>query len=128
MLRLINLVIIVALIGSASWAYSIKYDTIYFADKLKRLDSEIERERDRIALLRADWQHMSQPVRIQALADRHLQLRPVSATQIVEPTQIPSKDQGQDLIGAKLDDLLGSTGSVPTPDQGRKSSGKTPGE
>lgn len=128
MLRLINLAIFAALIGSASWAYSIKYETIYFADKLKRLDAEIERERERIALLRADWQHLSQPSRIQALADRHLTVMPVRATQIIEPTQLPSKDLGEDLIGAKLDTLLGATGSIPTPDTGRKTSGKTPGE
>jgi hypothetical protein len=128
MLRLFNLALIMSLIGSATWAYSIKYETIYFAGKLKRLDAEIDRERDRIALLRADWQHLSQPSRIQTLSDRHLKVAPVSANQIIEPTQIPSKDFGEDLIGAKLGDLLGSTGSVPTPDQGRKTSGRTPGE
>jgi hypothetical protein len=128
MLRLINLVVIVSLLGSATWAYSIKYETIYFAEKLKRLDGDIEGIRDRIALLRADWQHLSQPTRIQILADRHLTVQPVNANQIIEPTQIPSKDLGEDLIGAKLDDLIGTTGSLPTPDQGRKTSGKTPGE
>ncbi len=127
MLRLINLTIVAALIGSASWAYSIKYDTIFYADKLKRLDAEIDRERDNIALLKADWQHLSQPSRIQLLADRHLKVEPVNANQIIEPTQIPSKDRAEDVIGSKLDDLLGATGSVPTPDQGRKTSGKTPG-
>jgi hypothetical protein len=128
MLRLFNLIIIGSLIGTASWAYSIKYETIYFADKLKRLDAEIDRERDRIALLRADWQHLSQPSRVQTLAERHLSTKPVDAKQIIEPTQIPAKNLGEDMIGAKLDDLLGSTGSIPTPDAGRKSSGKTPGE
>jgi hypothetical protein len=127
MLRLFNLVLVASLVGSAAWAYSIKYETIYFAQELKRLDAEIERERDRIALLRADWQHLSQPGRIQTLSDRHLKVVPMSARQIIEPTEIPSKDLGEDLIGAKLDDILGTTGSVPTPDQGRKTSGKTPG-
>ena len=126
MLRIFNFLVIAALLGSASWAYSIKYDTIYFAEKLKRLDGEIERERDLIAVRRADWQLLTRPSRIQELTDRHLDLKPLAATQIVLPTDIPSKDMGEDLLADKLDAL--ATGSVPTPDQGRKTSGKTPGE
>jgi hypothetical protein len=128
MLRLVNLLAFVVLIGSASWAYSIKYETILFAESLKRLDVEIERERDEIAILRADWQNLNKPTRLQELADRHLLLQPLTARQVVGPTEIPARDVGEDLIGAKLEDLLGATGSVPTPDQGRTSSGRTPGE
>ncbi len=89
------------LIGSAAWAYSIKYETIYFAQKLERLDENIEKQREEIAILRADWQHLSQPMRIQMLAERHLQVATLKAIDIVSPTDIPSRDLGEDLIGRK---------------------------
>jgi hypothetical protein len=127
MMRLFNLAVIASLVGTASWAYSIKYETIYFVETLKGLDKELERERETLAILKAEWQHLNQPSRLQVLTDRHLALKPLKATQIVGPTELPARDVGVDLLGEKLDDLL-ATSSVPTPDRGRRSSGRTPGE
>jgi hypothetical protein len=127
MIRIFNIALLASLIGSAVWAYSIKYETIYYAEILKKLDNEIEREREAITVARAEYQLLSKPSRIQMLADRHLTLKPFTAMQVISAGDLPATDPGIDLLGAKLDSLLGSTGSIPTPDQGRKSSGKTPG-
>ena len=111
MLRLLNLLAILGLLSTAAWAYSIKYDTIYYAEQVKKLEKRLDRERDAITTLRAEWQHINKPTRLQLLADRHLQLQALQATQIVRATDLPAKPQDQDVLGSKLDQLL--TGTLP---------------
>jgi hypothetical protein len=111
MLRLLNVLAIFGLIGTAAWAYSIKYETIYYAEQVKKLEKRMERERDAIAVLRAEWQHINKPVRLQVLTDRHLQLQAMQATQVASAKDLPAKPVNQDLLGNKLDELL--TGSTP---------------
>jgi hypothetical protein len=111
MMRLLNILAILGLLGTAAWAYSIKYETIYYAEQVKKLEKRLDRERDSINTLRAEWQHINKPTRLQVLADRHLQLQALQATQIIRATDLPAKPKEQDLLGSKLDQLL--TGSVP---------------
>lgn len=112
MLRLLNVLAILGLLGTAAWAYSIKYETIYYAEQVKKLEKRLERERDAIAVLRAEWQHVNKPTRLQVLSDRHLQLQALQATQIAKASELPAKPKEQDMLGSKLDQLL--TGSVPS--------------
>jgi hypothetical protein len=112
MLRLLNVLAILGLIGTAAWAYSIKYETIYYAEQVKKLEKRLDRERDAIAVLRAEWQHVNKPTRLQVLSDRHLQLQALQATQIAKASDLPAKPKEQDPLGSKLDQLL--TGSVPS--------------
>jgi hypothetical protein len=111
MLRLLNVFAIAGLIGTAMWAYSIKYDTIYHSEQVKKLERRLDRERDAISVLRAEWQHINRPVRLQILADRHLQLQTLQATQIARAPDLPAKPKVEDPLGARLDQLL--TGTVP---------------
>jgi hypothetical protein len=111
MLRLLNVLAILGLIGTAAWAYSIKYETIYYAEQVKKLEKRLDRERDAITVLRAEWQHVNKPMRLQVLADRHLQLQALQATQIAKAGDLPMRQKKQDLLADKMDQLL--TGSVP---------------
>ncbi|MGL4239854.1 MAG: cell division protein FtsL [Beijerinckiaceae bacterium] len=111
MLRLLNVFAVAGLIGTAMWAYSIKYDTIYYAEQVKKLEKRLDRERDAISVLRAEWQHINRPVRLQILADRHLQMQTLQQTQIAKASDLPAKPKVEDPLGDKLDQLL--TGSTP---------------
>ena len=72
--RFFHVAAILALIGSALYAYRIKYDTIYLAEQVAKLNGQIAREKTAIAVLRAEWQLVNRPDRIQALADKHSDL------------------------------------------------------
>ena len=61
MLRFLNLIAIVALIGSAVYAYTIKYQTSYRAEQIAKTKIEIKTESDAIAVLRAEWAYMTRP-------------------------------------------------------------------
>ncbi len=126
MLRFLNISVLTLLVGTAAWAYQTKYETIFFAEQVKKLESKLEKEKDQIAVLKAEWQLLNRPSRLEALAAKHLNLKPAQASQIARAFDIPEKKAQIDQIGAKLD-ALGVTGSISTPDSGRKTSGRTPG-
>ena len=105
MIRILNFIAIAALIGSAIYAYSIKYQTIFHAEQVASLKAEIKKEQDQIGQLRADWGHLTRPERIQALSDKLLALQPMALNQIVQVEQLPEKGVPMDTIGRKLDDL-----------------------
>ena len=77
MIRLLNVLAIVGLIGSAVYAYSTKYDTLYQAGQVSKLKGALHKERQAIAVLRAEWQLLTRPDRLQAAVERHLTLEPI---------------------------------------------------
>lgn len=90
-MRLLNIMVIAALILAASFVYKIKFDSTLQAERVAKLSGELRRERDAIAALRAEWARLETPGRIRALADRHLRLRPVQATQFDSLDRLPDR-------------------------------------
>lgn len=105
MVRFLNILAIAALIGSAIYAYTIKYDTIFHAEKIVKLKHEIEREQDEIDMLRAEWAHLTRPERIEELARKFLDLQPSTLSQIVRADALPDKGPRIDGIGNELTSL-----------------------
>jgi hypothetical protein len=105
MLRILNVLAIVALVGSAVYAYSIKYATLYQAERMVKLKHELQNEKDALAMLRAEWAHVANPVRIETLADQHLSGQVMQLSQIATLATLPDKAARGDEIGAKLLDL-----------------------
>lgn len=117
MVRFLNILAIAALIGSAIYAYSIKYETIFHAETIVKLKHEIKREEDQIGMLRAEWAHLIRPERVQALADKFLDLQSLALNQIVKPDALPAKAQRGDAIAQKLE-ALGLAAPANTPVNG----------
>ena len=114
MIRYLNVLSIAALVGSAAYAYSIEYETMRYSAEIVKLKHSIEREHTNIGMLRAEWAHLTNPARIQVLADRHLEMQAVSVDQIVKPSDLPERPQRVDTIGRKLEALgLGDVTSTP---------------
>ncbi|MGE3149615.1 MAG: hypothetical protein AB7K04_11175 [Pseudorhodoplanes sp.] len=118
-MRLINALVILSLVLAAVYVYEIKFQATLQAERVAKLRSEIRRERDAVAALRAEWAKLNNPARIQALAKRYLPLRPIEGTQIDNLDKLPERPpqlvppDSSDPIGAMIDmseDL--STGSL----------------
>lgn len=105
MLRYLNVLAIAALIGSAVYAYSIKYQTMLFSEQIMKTRQEIARARDKVEMLRAEWAYLTRPERIQALADQHLHLQQLKLDQIVKITDLPNHTPKIDEIGRELKTL-----------------------
>ena len=120
-MRLLNILVIGALILAASFVYKIKFDSTLQAERVAKLRGELRRERNAIAVFRAEWAKLDTPGRIQGLADRHLALRPVRANQIDKLDRLPERpavvvpSPGNDPIGAMLAPAPDTTGSVLPP-------------
>lgn len=116
MLRFLNIVAIVALVGSAVYAYSIKYQTSLQAEQILKMKHEITAERNAIAVLRAEWSFLTRPERLQQLSDRYLDLQQLGVNQIVSASAIPDRAERVDSIGQRLNSLGldGSTSAVTT--------------
>jgi len=123
-LRLLHIVAIFGLIGSAGYAYSIKYDTLYQAEQVAKLKSRIQTERDGIAVVKAEWQHLNRPDRLQAAVDRHLDLQPMAVQQLARLSDLPARALRSDEIGRKLE-MLGLLGPTATPKDKRPSDAGT---
>jgi cell division protein FtsL len=124
-MRLLNILIIGALILAASVVYKIKFDSTLQAERVVKLRNEIRAERDAIALLRAEWTKLDTPARLEELAKRHLALQPIAPTQFDSLDHLPerppkpeAKPATSDPIGAMLA-APDTTGSVPAPAEGR---------
>jgi hypothetical protein len=82
MLRLLHIVVLAALVLAAADVYKIKYESTLQAERVGKLRTDIRREQDMIAGLRAAWARLERPDRIQDLANRHLKLKPLDPRQL----------------------------------------------
>jgi hypothetical protein len=57
----------VLVVVSATWAYRVNYATQEAMARLDGLRQEIAREREAIAVLKAEWAYLNRPDRLQAL-------------------------------------------------------------
>jgi cell division protein FtsL len=123
-MRLIHLLVIGALVFAAAYVYRIKMESTVRTERVLRLHAEIREQRDAIAALRAEWTKLDAPLRLQGLAERHLPLKPVTATQYDSFKNLPErppnfvKPGDPDPIGAMIQtiDTVATTGSVPAPE------------
>lgn len=120
-MRIIHLLVICTLVFAAAYVYRIKMESTVRTETVLRLRMDIREQRNAIAALRAEWAKLETPQRLQGLAERHLTLKPVEATQYdqfktlpARPPSIVSPDSA-DPIGAMIEtidpDIV--TGSVP---------------
>jgi hypothetical protein len=123
-MRLLNILVICALVVAASAVYKIKFDSTLQAEKVAKMRSQLRRERNAIAVLRAEWARLQTPGRVQALAGRHLALQPVKPTQFGDLNDLPPRPVVPPTAGDPIAALMASpapqtTGSVPAVPSGR---------
>ncbi len=115
MLRVLNFVVIGALVLAAAYVYRIKFDSTVQAEHLAKLRGEVRRERDAIAAVRAEWGQLDNPARIEALARRFLQLKPIAPTQFNTLDRLPERPP-EEARAASDDPIAGMIGNLAAPD------------
>jgi cell division protein FtsL len=114
MWRFMHAAAIAALIGSAAYVYGVKYQTIYASEQLVKTRHLIDKEKNAINLLRAEFAHLARPDRVQALADSKLGLEPLALSQMARIEELPDAQPKVDSIGRTLESL-GFTADNSTP-------------
>ena len=123
-MRILHLLVIAVLVFAAAYVYRIKMESTVRTERVLRLHADIREQRDAIANLRAEWAKLDAPLRLQGLAERHLNLKPITAQQFDQLKNLPdrppsfAKPGDPDPIGAMIDtidpDIV--TGSLPAPE------------
>jgi len=112
-LRVLNFVVIGVLVLAAAWVYRIKFDATVQAERLAKLRGEVRHERDSIAALRAQWGQLDNPARIEALAKRYLQLKPIAPMQFDTLDHLP--DRAPQDVTAAANPIAGMIENLPEP-------------
>ncbi len=94
MTRTVNILLVALMVLSAAAVYDMKYEAELAAEKVKKVERDIDRERETLSLLKAEWSVLTQPARLEDLADRHaeiLKLEPMTANHIGTLADVPPK-------------------------------------
>jgi hypothetical protein len=123
-MRIIHFLVVCALVYAASYVYRIKMDSTARTERVLRLHAQVREQREAIAALRSEWARLDAPRRLQVLAERHLKLKPIEATQFDSLKNLPERPPSlvppgtADPIGAMIEivdpDVI--TGSLPAPE------------
>jgi len=123
MFRFLNVVVLAVLMSAAVYVYKIKYEATSQVEQIARLKADIKAEQSAIADLKAQWSDLNRPERIQALAEKHLALKPMAIPQIGRLDGLPEKPKTEidpigsmvEALGLTPDDETLKTGSMPLP-------------
>jgi len=92
--RLINCILLGVMIVAAVIVYDMKHRVETASVKVAKREHAIEKEREAIALLKAEWSLLTQPSRLQELIgryDMYFELLNVGADQIATISDIPMR-------------------------------------
>ena len=60
-MRLLNLCVLILLVAAAAYVYEIKFESTLRAERVAKMRGDVQRERDAIAALRAEWATLKIP-------------------------------------------------------------------
>ncbi|MBZ9701521.1 MULTISPECIES: hypothetical protein [unclassified Mesorhizobium] len=118
MFRSSDIVLIAVMVSAAALTYKTKREAEDQLAAVQKIHAEIRYEEDTIDLLKADWSLLTQPSRLQKLAELYksqLELEPVSAHQIVGLGDLPAKTLDiQDILNGHQGGMADNSGNTPS--------------
>ena len=111
MFRTSDVILIAVMLSAAAFTYKTKHDAQAMMNQIGQLETQIELEKDRIDVLKADWSLLTQPGRLSKLAEAYeeeLGLGHVEPKQIVNHAalrQIPFRGESIETIIAESVDM-----------------------
>ncbi|MGB8273820.1 MAG: hypothetical protein WCF16_00955 [Alphaproteobacteria bacterium] len=91
MIRRSTLVAIVLMLAIGIGLYQLKHEVQLLEERLADVNRDILADQEAIHVLDAEWTYLNRPWRLEALAQRHLELAPLAAAQVVTFDQLPSR-------------------------------------
>jgi cell division protein FtsL len=118
-LRLVNAILVLGLLVSAYYAYTLEHKTRGAERDVVLLNAQIKDERENIKLLSAEWSLLTRPDRIEHLAAKHLKLEVVGPLQRISESEIDTRVPAEPIIAPgtpgtdQIGDMLREQGSAP---------------
>lgn len=83
MIRPATLMLLVLVAGAVGAVFFVSHEVSTLDGQLRNLNAKIEADYDALHVLRAEWGYLNQPQRLAVLAARHLDLQPLTGSQMV---------------------------------------------
>ena len=117
MFRTSDIVLIAVMVSAAALTYKTKREAEEQLAAVQKIQAQIRYEEDTIDLLKADWSLLTQPSRLQKLAEIYksqLGSQPVNARQIVGLDDLPAKPLNiEDLSSQRPGGMADNSGKEP---------------
>ena len=118
MIRTTDIALFTLMIAAAAGTYKIKAEANGKQNEIRRIEKQIAFEEDTIDLLEADWAMLTQPERLQKLAEKYaseLALQPIEARQVVSVRDVPEKGAvpDDDVIAETIAKMAKEKGEAP---------------
>ena len=126
-MRLLHLLMICTLVFAAGYVYRVKMVSTARTERTLQLRNDVREAREAIAALKAEWAKLEAPGRLQGLAERHTDLKPIEGNQFEDLKSLPERPPSflrpgnPDPIAAMIEGLDSdvATGSVPAAGRAR---------
>jgi cell division protein FtsL len=83
MIKLLNALLVIAVLVSGFFLYSLEHSTRAMERQIAHVKKTLGTERESLKLLNAEWSSLTRPERLQKLAEDQLKLQPMTAQQTV---------------------------------------------
>lgn len=113
MSRILTVAAVALAVGAAATLYQVKYEVRLLEQEARQLHQNVARERQSIQVLNAEWAYLNQPGRIQELAERYLDLKPLKAAQIGSVERLPMRPVAPPALPGAEALVAGATPSKP---------------
>ncbi len=105
MLRFINISLLLMIVAMIVFLHQLKYESRLLEDRSRDLAAAIEKERDSIAVLKAELSLLLHPKRIERLAKKHLNLEVVKPEQVVTVEWLANVNKKKKQVSASADSV-----------------------
>jgi hypothetical protein len=120
----LTIVVMLLVLAVSLGLYRLESEVKILERRLAKATTQLEENRRNNRILAAEWSFLSQPSRLQALAQRHLDLAGLAPAQIGRLDELPLKPPPWDADGNQNGGQGGSSGAAAIPDV--EPSGKPP--
>jgi cell division protein FtsL len=100
MIRPATMLSIIAVCAVGYGMFQVKYQVMQLEDQLQHVRHQTALARDNIRVLNAEWSLLNQPARIDALAKRFLDLKPVTNATLGQLDTLPERPSATPMAGA----------------------------
>ena len=102
--KFLNAMLVLSVLISGFVLYSLEHATRGLEREVARRDRAIVNERENIKFLNAEWSSLTRPDRLQRLAEQHLGLVPLRASQIVSADELAARVPAEPVIKLEAGD------------------------
>lgn len=81
--------------------FQVKHEVLDIEQQLKVAVRQISHEEDSLHVLKAEWSYLNEPSRLQALAEKYLDVAPVGAEQMVTLTSAMDQAMSPGIIATR---------------------------